>query len=104
MKINQSVSQSARQSIGQYSDSASGQFKQMRMFCKWIIEIGVRIQRSEMTAECDVSIDIEKLLREKQYQVLMQQFADGIDLFRVQFTQIQAFDFGTERSAQSSNR
>jgi hypothetical protein len=83
---------------------ACRQLKHLRVRGKGIVKIRVRFKRSEVAAKGNVRIDIEELPGEKQHQVFVQQRADSVNLLGVQITQLQAFDFSTQRPGQARYR
>lgn len=82
---------------------ASRQLKNFFMFGEGIFEIGMRIQRAEVATQCDMCLDVEKLLREKKHQMLVQKRLNSSDLFAIQIDQGQALNFCTQTPGQALN-
>jgi hypothetical protein len=80
---------------------ASRQLKNFFMFGKRIIEIGMRFQGTEMVTQCDMRLDVKKLLREKKHQMLVQKRLNGRDLFATHIGQGQALNFRTQTPGQA---
>jgi hypothetical protein len=82
---------------------ASRQLKNFFMFGEGIIEIGMRIQGAKVATQCDMCLDVEKLLREEKHQMLVQKRLNCNDLFAIQIDQGQALNFRTQTPGQAGN-